>query len=535
MKTKTDSASPAQFGIWLAGFVFVAALTINLVQVTHNLDTGYLAGHEFRQSQTALSILFIQQDQNYDLAYPTPVFGPPWSIPMEFPLYQWSSAILSTETGASIPRTSRIISIVCFYLGLVAAGLLMRRFSADVTTILLALSLVLMAPIYIFYSRAVLIESMALALSLWFLWAFDIVRRQGSWWAVVATTLFGAMAAGVKVTTFAIWGTLALGLGLSRIVELTRNGATKKRNTFIAQASIGGIVPLVAGIAWVRFADAIKAESPGGFFLTSKNMSDFNFGNLGDRFDLALWQQLFGHAQTGVTPWMGWGLLIVMLGVPFSGRRSRIAIWLVLATVGTWLSFPRLYQIHDYYFYAVGMLPLVALAFSMKHLSHSTRWFWLPAALVVALAMLQWRSYATNYLPQQSVVSYGGGELLDFLNDATDPDDILLVTGGDWSANVPYFTQRRTMAFKQNLHDDPEIMERMMETLEPYSVAGLIVLEMGDGARGIIDEARKRFDIAANPTLRAGETFYYARDDLRENINFSLNARTSYVRPEIAR
>ncbi|GAB5558576.1 MAG: hypothetical protein SynsKO_02230 [Synoicihabitans sp.] len=528
VKTNPESASSSRVGQWLAGIVFVAALSTNFFSVTHNLDTGHLAGHEFRQSQTALSILFIQREQNYALAYPTPVFGPPWSIPMEFPLFQWASAVVSTETGASIPKTSRLISIVCFYLALIAIGLLLRRFSADGTTILLALALVLLAPIYIFYSRAVLIESLALALGLWFLWAFDVVRQSGAWWAVALTAFLGALAATVKVTTFAVWGGIALGLGIAKILDLYRRGSPQERNTFIAQASIAGIIPLVAGISWVRFADAVKLTSPGGFFLTSENLSDFNIGKLADRFDPALWKQLFSHAQVGIFPLAGWILLILVVSVSLCKKGRPLVGWLTLTMVGTWLAFPHLYQIHDYYFYAIGVLPLVAIVVGFQDLFRRTRWSWAPAVLVASLGILQWRSYAENYLPPQQVVSNGGNELLDFLNDATHPDDVLLVAGADWSANVPYFTGRRTMAFKQNLHEDPEIIARMINSLPADAVAGLILLESGAGAQKIVEAARERFNLAERPTLRAENQLYYARKDLRAEINFALKASTSY-------
>tara|TARA_B110000483_G_C18171700_1_gene533499 strand:- start:85 stop:279 length:195 start_codon:yes stop_codon:yes gene_type:complete len=55
----------------------VIAVVLHFTLTTRNIDSGFLAGHEFRQAQTGLSITFIQQEQDYSLAYPTPLFGPP--------------------------------------------------------------------------------------------------------------------------------------------------------------------------------------------------------------------------------------------------------------------------------------------------------------------------------------------------------------------------------------------------------------------------------------------------------------------------
>ncbi len=251
---------------WATFVLFAISVAVNLVQVTSNLDTGHFAGHEFRQSQTALSVHFIQREQNFDLAYPTPVFGPPWSIPMEFPLYQWATASLAGLTDSSIPRTGRVISIFAFYLGLPAAFILLRRFGATLETTLRALSLILLAPIYIQFTRAVLIESTALCLSLWFLVCFEWMRLHGSWWAIGATVILGALAAVVKVTTFTVWGGIAVGLGVCEIVRRMKKGDRSPVLRFSAKAALAGLVPLFSGIAWINYSDRVKADSPGGFF-----------------------------------------------------------------------------------------------------------------------------------------------------------------------------------------------------------------------------------------------------------------------------
>ena len=61
--------------------------------VSHAWNASILDRYEFRQVQTALSAFWVIQD-GFRLDYLTPIFGPPWSIPMEFPIYQWSIAAL---------------------------------------------------------------------------------------------------------------------------------------------------------------------------------------------------------------------------------------------------------------------------------------------------------------------------------------------------------------------------------------------------------------------------------------------------------
>lgn len=68
--------------------IFAAALCFHAWGTTRGWYQPNLMGMEFRQTQTAMSALFIQREHNFSLAYPTPVVGAPWSIPLEFPLYQ---------------------------------------------------------------------------------------------------------------------------------------------------------------------------------------------------------------------------------------------------------------------------------------------------------------------------------------------------------------------------------------------------------------------------------------------------------------
>ena len=522
------SARRQQLGLLAAIFIFLTGLTFNVIQTSGNLDTGYLAGHEFRQAQTALSILFIQKEDDYGLAYPTPVFGPPWSIPMEFPLYQWTAAKLSTITDTSIQRTARLVALVCFYLTLPGGFLLLRRFGANRQTALLALSLVLFAPIYVFYSRAILIESMALCLSVWFLVAFEVVRRRHSWLATLLTAALGGLATLVKITTFAVWGGIALALGVHEILRLMRKGSRHDSVKFMAQASIGGLVPLISGWAWVRYADAIKAASPGGFFLTSEQLEDFNLGGIADRVEPELWTAILQHSSTGLLPGLGLVLLVGLWLLPTPGNRSRVAVWLLVATTVTLMTFPNLYRIHDYYLYAVGMLPLAALALALQRFGVSRNWFWLPAVIVIGTGFLQWRNFNETYKPGLKIVSSGGDPFFDFLRDVTSDEEVIVVVGDDWSATVPYYTQRRVVMIKKDIHDQPGVLDRIVASLKDHSVSGLLLLADPAAHAVTVEELAKKLGLDPAPVFKGGIGFFHPYLGIRGRMNFDLKSNNQY-------
>ena len=71
--------------------------------------------HGFRQTQTALAAESMLHGGSF-LHYEVPVLGPPWSLPFEFPLYQWIVARTVSLLHSPLEETGRAVSIVFFYL-----------------------------------------------------------------------------------------------------------------------------------------------------------------------------------------------------------------------------------------------------------------------------------------------------------------------------------------------------------------------------------------------------------------------------------
>ena len=160
---------PADRTLFFARAAFLALLISHVGFSLVGWSHGLLPGQEFRQTQTAISSLFIQRESNFALSYPTPILGKPWSAPMEFPLYQWAVVGVSNLTKLPLAPSARVVSLASFYLIFPALFLLLGRSGVRPAHRWIALSVILLGPIYVFYSRAFMIESMALMASVWFL------------------------------------------------------------------------------------------------------------------------------------------------------------------------------------------------------------------------------------------------------------------------------------------------------------------------------------------------------------------------------
>lgn len=157
----------------LAFAFLVVALGLNVWSVTRGWHGSLSDAHEFRQIQTALTPAYHFKATGFRLDYETPVLGPPWSIPMEFPSYQAAVAGLSSVTGWPLEQCGRGVSVLFFCAGLVALYLILRHSGLSRVAGWCAVAATLTAPLYAFYARTFLIETTALCFGLWFLWGFQ--------------------------------------------------------------------------------------------------------------------------------------------------------------------------------------------------------------------------------------------------------------------------------------------------------------------------------------------------------------------------
>lgn len=496
--------------------------------VAINWTSGNLPGHEFRQTQTALSILFIHEEQDYSLAYPTPLFGPPWSIPMEFPLYQWSVALLMEFTGWSLATAARSVTLVCFYIALIGLSMLLRRWRIERSATRLALGMILLTPVYLFYSRAVLIESMALALSIWFLFAFSKSCESGKTPWVVLSIVLGSLAGLVKVTTLFAWCLPAAVIGLSwSISQFRLNGM----RGWLKTVAVGLFISAPIGLVnwwWITFADRIKAASPGGQKLRSDQMIETNWGTWHDRLSAESIGSLgFQMTQALLPPLVL--IAVVVMGLWKAHGVKRRVFGLLGWFLATLVSFPVLYHRHDYYFFAIAVAPIVACAIMIDSRLRQGSFRWLAAVqLMVVLGFSTW-GYVRNYAPLQCLESNGGTGLTNFIRDMLPADSALVIIGQDWAPVIPYYSQRKALMIRDNIARDPVALDRHLGQLSPGEVGALIITRNSDLFEDARLAASQRFDLDEYPSLQHRSTLVYLSNTIRESTLHRLQDYPNYA------
>ncbi len=489
---------------------FLAIAALHVAGVLQGWNNENLAGHEFRQAQTALSTYFIERDQDYSLAYPTPVLGKPWSVPFEFPLYEWTVAVLHHETGYPLVQSARLVSVVCFYLGLPPLWLLLGRVGVERSRRWIVLGLVLTCPVYVFYARAFLIETMALLFSLWFLQAFVAAAEDRSWRWLAVANVAGVAAGLVKVTTFAV---VLIGAAAWVLALLWRRRTARREFPAAGLWVLAGVaLPFAASVWWVHFADAVKAANPAAQFALSSALRDFNLGTVAERLDPELWSAQAGNLLRGVAGWPV--LLLGAVALVWAKPHRGWAVAAVLVFVAPLLVFPVLYKIHDYYFVANAVFLAAAVGLSVAGLLAQPRARYCGWALLAAVPALQFFSYRNHYWCSQAPALSAGGHLEQALRAVTAEDDVLVIAGRDWNASVPYYSGRRALMFHGGANDAP-LVERSFGALQGESVGALVLSGAERGNVMVRDAAVRWFRLDSRPLFSLEEDDVYVPADVR--------------------
>ena len=429
-------------------------LALLLVVIAHylfvliwSLGEPILEGHALRQTQTALSSYWMLQGGPL-FNYETPVRGAPWTIPMEFPVYQWSVALLAM-TGIPLDNAGRITSTLylfaCFWpIGMIVRSLQLGRFAY-----LALLVLLFAAPIYLFTGRAFLIETCALFFGLLCL-AFIIRAGESRKLShLLISAVAGALGVLAKSTSLPAFSLLAGFYFLYVAYGDLFIRRDVQKLPFLALFALALIAPYIVGLSWVAYSDSIKAQYAVSTGLTSDHLKKFNYGEWSARFGKRLWGEVlpdraFPH-MLGYAGLIGVGFGIAALS---SRRHTILVVACLVAFIVPMLIFTNLHVVHRYYqaANAVFLLGAVALSLSVIY-QHGKKGA--AAAMLGLIVVGQLMFYhdkdfhrIRNLSPIQ-VHKHAIGHAADALMP---PDVALFFYDGGWSSELPYYAKRKSVA-----------------------------------------------------------------------------------------
>ena len=308
-------------------FCLFIVICLNIYFSSVGFFNPLLDHYAFRQTQTAISAYYYLKD-GFTLNYITPVFGAPWSIPFEFPTYQFIVAGFSYLTTIPLEAAGRLISIVFFYLALCYIYKILLLYYFDKILSLIPIIFLLVCPQYIFWSRTFMIEATALFFCVGHFYYLLKLKQEISFRTMALCLFFGVLGSLTKITTYIVVmvpaGVYLLGIVISEI--RSRNINIKFWVTLIFPVFIS----LATAISWTIYADHLKNLNPlaKGIFVSS-NLTKWNFGTIQQRLSLGNWIRIASWSvQYGI------GSLYVLMLLPLWGvltsRKDRLFISLSL-------------------------------------------------------------------------------------------------------------------------------------------------------------------------------------------------------------
>ena len=438
----------------------------------------------FRQTQTAISSYYIMKD-GLSLSYATPVLGFPWAIPFEFPIYQTLTAALASF-GIGIDSAGRIISFSFFALSFIPLRIIIKDLGMNKSEYLMASILYLTSPIYVFWSRTVMIESAALFFSL--LWLCFLIRyshRRREFWLLLSCILSGTMAVLTKATTFpafCVVGCLFIFYAsISQGKEVTSNQKLKIKAFFSTNIIAINlcIIPIILGYVWVFYSDSIKTENPYGVLLTSSALSHWNFGTFSQKISADFWGRVI--VLRSVPEILGYSAFMspFIIGAGLTLRKTSIhIIIMVCGFLVPLIVFTNLHFVHNYYQYANGIFLTSALAMAIAAvLRHVSVRIGMLLILIAVTGNISF--FALNYLPLLRQ-DWNHNEVLKIAHQVrkfVPEDQSIIVLGHDWSSEIPYYGERRALAvaawFPQEMV--AQSLRNLDATLGGYQLGGVVL------------------------------------------------------------
>ena len=327
-----ESAGRRPDRVGLAGII-VAGIVLR----SYRFGAPPYDAHAFRQTQTAATVWLWQRDGIDLLDYRVPVFGGGHWV-LEFPGYQFLAYLLSPVVGGA-ESAARAISILAFVVSAVLVYAITLRVSGRTVAALAAAFAFSVFPATVFFFRAILIDGLAVALTLGGLWLALGFRDRPTIGRGVTIWFLLLVAALTKPTVVAVF--------LAPVAILYVKGLWERRRSraLWAITAIGAVVSSAALVGWAHHTDQLNALDNG---LTLDEMKSWYFGTTftDPHLFATLWERAFAN--------IGWVGLILAVGglVTACATPSKYRLELISLAASAPITvciFANLNRIHEYY------------------------------------------------------------------------------------------------------------------------------------------------------------------------------------------
>ena len=395
---------------------------------------------DFRETQTAFGVRSILRNGMSIFRADVPVFGPPWKLPFEFPVFQYCAAVVAQIFGFAEVKSSLITATIFFLASGVALFVLVRIISGSATA-RIALILYLFSAYGLHFGTYVSIEFVAVFFLLLAMISIIKFFEAGQFRYLFFLFVSGSLGSLVKITTAVPW----IMVGISLVILTSKKSFWVKIFCFLVS-----FASIFSGLLWSQYTDSIRDQNPHTRFLKTENLQGFIFGSIRQRIEPSFWRFQFFNVFESTVGNLTLGFIFVLVALVFSRSRSFALICGAIFLSGP-LAFSNLYE-HEYYLNAV--FPALVYIFA---LAVHTMWShakvpqpspsklnlsWLTAFGLVFLSIISvsgvdlMRKVITTEIVSEYPVLYK-------LSEYTSSDDNVILIANDWSPSYLFMVDRR--------------------------------------------------------------------------------------------
>jgi len=434
--------------------------------------------YSFRQTQTAITI---QDYFNHGLSifnYKIPVFGPPWQVPFEFPVYQVSVYIfMKIFSMTNIDLGCRLVSIIYFYFSALAL-LILCKMKFSIPKVYWTIFMVyIFTPFTFTWSRAALPDYASVFFGLMYIIFFDIWMNHSKKVLAYDIRYFATLICGIlcclcKATSlFPVVIILAFSIIYKLYEDFNGNYPPNIesiinycRNNLIYLLKIVSlcIIPFVIGLLWVKYTDFIKSQSQYTQWLTSDPLRLWYYGSKLQKIDFNQWNVIFNRIHEYFAPYLLICLLPISIyalyNMQFKVKTRIFFLSLPIAVFFTIFCLTNLYWVHDYYLIAVSPYICVLFGFGLYYVAFELTKKRLLLKCVIFLFVIMSLAQPAKYY---EYVFYKSKDyepdtytkIGNYIQESTGKDEYLIVQDQDWSSAQLYASNRRGFMIRSKSPD----------------------------------------------------------------------------------
>ncbi len=419
-----------------------------------------LLEHEaWRETQTAITSYWMIRE-GWSLAYQTPVLGYPWTIPLELPIYQSIVAFIAWASDWPLDPVGRLVSYGFLLACLWPAYQTFSRLQISSLAFWILSALVLSSPVYLFFGRNFLMETVALFFTLSAIpYALDLRADIPKKRSILLFVGFASLGMLQKVTTaLPILVVLSGVLITHHFLSHGLRGDWLYRMAFIF---IAFLIPVVLTYAWFEYTDFYRNQNPFMASHSSDDMITSYFGTIDERLNPQALRELFWDRMMVQNAGGLIGVAVLCLSLLFADNRQR---WVIVAclTIGFAVGymFFRHHHFLDYYQTASIIYLAAALAVSLAVLASRGRaWRLLVPVVTAVILASNLYHFSIIYWPKINKQINAENEFVlavsKVIKDSTPPDSAIIVFGltsraslgpiSAWTSELAYYAERKSL------------------------------------------------------------------------------------------